>query len=98
VDVRQDTEAYKKAADEQLRHRDALEKEIRQRDADKIQREAGTVPVGVTESPRRRGARPKYPWGVMEAKTYQLMGYQPRGRKPQELGFHGPATDQDSTT
>jgi hypothetical protein len=72
--------AYKKATDEQLRHRDALEKEIRQRDADKIQREAGrldaidraraqlAVPVGVTESPRRRGARPKYPWEVMGAK------------------------------
>jgi hypothetical protein len=66
----QDTYAYKKATDEQLRHRDALEKEIRQRDADKIQREAGrldaidraraqlAVPVGVTESPRRRAARP----------------------------------------
>jgi hypothetical protein len=102
--------AYKKATDEQLRHRDALEKEIRQRDADKIQREAGrldaidraraqlAVRVGLTESPRRRGARPKYPWEVMGAKTYQLMGYQPRRRKPQELGFHGPATDQDATT
>ena len=66
----QDTYAYKKATDEQLRHRDALEKEIRQREADKIQREAWrldaidharaqlAVPVGVTESPRRRAARP----------------------------------------
>jgi hypothetical protein len=83
----QDTGAYKKATDEQLRLRDALEKEIRQREADKIQREAWrldaidraraqpAVPVGVTETPRRRGARPKYPWEEMEAKTYQLMGY-----------------------
>jgi hypothetical protein len=39
----QDTYAYKKATDEQLRHRDALQKEIRQRDADKIQREAGRL-------------------------------------------------------
>jgi hypothetical protein len=83
----QDTAAYKKATDEQLRLRDALEKEVRQREADKIQREAWrldaidraraqlAVPVGVTETPRRRGARPKYPWEEMEAKTYQLMDY-----------------------
>ena len=82
----QDTAAYK-ATDEQLRHRDALEKEIRQREADKIQREAWRLdaigraraqlapPVAVTGPPRKRGAPPKYPWDDMEAKTYQLMGY-----------------------
>jgi hypothetical protein len=32
----QDTDAYKKATDVQLRHRDALEKEIRQRELDPI--------------------------------------------------------------
>src|ERR1700731_3916170 len=60
----QDTDAYKKATDEQLRHRDALEKEIRQREADKIQREAWRLdaidraraqlvpPVGVTGPPQ----------------------------------------------
>ena len=83
----QDTDAYKKATDEQLRHRDALEKEIRQREADKIQREAWRLdaidraraelapPIGATGSPRKRGAPPKYPWKEMEAKTYQLMSY-----------------------
>jgi hypothetical protein len=81
----QDTAAYKKATDEQQRHCDALEKEIRQREADKIQREAWRLDaidraraqlapsVGVTGPPRRRGAPPKYPWEEMEAKTYLLM-------------------------
>ena len=27
------------------------------------------------DPPRKRGARPKYPWDEMEAKTYQLMSY-----------------------
>ena len=83
----QDSDAYKKATDEQLRHRDALEKEIRQREADKIQREAWrldaidraraqlAVPVRVTGPPRKRGAPPNYPWDEMEAETYRLMDY-----------------------
>jgi hypothetical protein len=81
----QDTDAYKKATGEQRRHRDALEKEIRQREADKIQREAWRLdaidraraqlapPVALTGPPRKRGARPKYPWQEMEAKTSQRM-------------------------
>jgi hypothetical protein len=89
----QDTAAYKKATDEQLRHRDALEKEIRQREADKIQREAWRLdaidraraqlvpPVGVTGPPRKRGARPKYPWDEMEAKTSIPCGMPRRGLK-----------------
>jgi hypothetical protein len=42
----QDTAAYKKATDEQLRLRDALEKEVRQREADK-----NVLPVRKTDDP-----------------------------------------------
>jgi hypothetical protein len=95
----QDTDAYKKATDEQLRHRDALEKEIRQREADKIQREAWRLdaidraraqlapPIGATGSPRKRGAPPKYPWKETLTRHRSLLILQDFIRGPQRRSW-----------